>query len=205
VHPLRHGGRVVSRDVDQLLATIDGVLDVDGYDGEYAALDDSMRWAPPWDEPVVRDPETLIELRLLEGWDGHAASTQTASEYWRSLTTTATDAGLRWLAVASQAGLVTTARRQYEASLGGRMEMIADQLNRLLSALPDAPDLAWGILREPDDGPHEPDNDTSVPPYQHRMGVGFGPEMTIGNIDAENEARLLDAYAAEEERQLRDG
>lgn len=65
---------------DDILASIDGALE------DYATSDDAMRWTPPperWDEPVVRDPENLVERRLAEGWDGYAAMADLAVT-WRA-------------------------------------------------------------------------------------------------------------------------
>ena len=62
----------MSRDISGVLAAIDGALG-DGFDGEYVS-EDEMRWAPPWDEPVVAYPDGLVEELLLEGCDGYAAA-----------------------------------------------------------------------------------------------------------------------------------
>lgn len=53
---------------DEILAQIDACLDDD------ESWPDAMRVAPRWDEPVIAPPATLVELRMLEGWDGYAAS-----------------------------------------------------------------------------------------------------------------------------------
>ena len=89
---------------DAALAAIDDLLE-DWEDGP-----DAARWAPPWDEPVVRDPYPVAEQLVHRGWDGHAAR---AYEAW----------------------LVRTAARRLQAEVAGALARVAQQVAPLIAEL----------------------------------------------------------------------
>lgn len=46
---------------------------------------DAMTWRAPWDEPVVRDPVTVVEVLMATGLDGYAAVAYMHWDYRRQL------------------------------------------------------------------------------------------------------------------------
>lgn len=180
------------KDVSGILAAIDGVLDEGTHDG-YHSGPDAMSWSPPWDEPVVRDPEDAIEELMLQGWDGYAASALSPAAYWRSLTRETVPFELDPFTVAIEAEIRATFAlliedEIYRALLPSRLAAIADDLNGHL----DVPGmrLTWDPVSVP-----EPrltrtyDVRAAVPlpelaPWQARLlralgGAGFPPVTVI--------------------------